>query len=254
MTTSDRPDAGEQRVLLILDHEDERRTATAILEGAGYGVKSRTSPIGATVEIVRAGIDAVVIDVHIAVMSGDRFAALVRRNDRLDHVGLVLLSNESPPEIARLVAEVGADAGLPRSALGSALLDAVKKALARAGSLRPSHPPVASGSKTILILRTDRFALPLVEGRQLIGRDPDCRFVLNHPSVSRQHAAVEVHGIRARIEDLGSSNGTLVNDVVVEGERDLDIGDVIRIGDEELVLAVRTQISRETAQLDKDEI
>jgi CheY-like chemotaxis protein len=245
-----RPFDRKRRVLLILEREEDRAEAAELLSVAGYEAHIRSSPIGATVEIVRSGIDVVVIDVDIDVMSGDRFAGLIRQNDRLDHVGLVLVSDESAFAIAELTRKVAAEAGISRTALGRSLVGAVENALGRARGRRPSRPP--SGVTTILVLRSGRFDLPLIEGHQLVGRDADCRFVLNHGSVSRHHAAIEVRGIRARIRDLGSRNGTSVNGERLEDSRDLDIGDVITIGDEELVLTAKAQISRETARFDEE--
>jgi pSer/pThr/pTyr-binding forkhead associated (FHA) protein len=36
------------------------------------------------------------------------------------------------------------------------------------------------------------------------------------------------------VEDMGSTNGTLLNDETLQGEAELQVGDVIRIGDTEL--------------------
>lgn len=46
-------------------------------------------------------------------------------------------------------------------------------------------------------------------GRVTIGRADDCDLRIDHASVSRHHAAIHL-GVQTRIEDLGSSNGTLV--------------------------------------------
>jgi two-component system response regulator AtoC len=49
-------------------------------------------------------------------------------------------------------------------------------------------------------------------GKLIIGRGDDCDVVLDHPSISRKHASVEI-GEQLRIEDLGSANGTFVGGV-----------------------------------------
>lgn len=241
------PGRRRHRVLLILEQPEDREVANEVLR-AKYEIHSRESPIGATVEIVRSEIDVVIVDVDFAVMSGDRFAELIRRNDRLDHIGLLLVTSSGAMAAQQMAKDVGADGGLTRAALRPNLPAAVERALVRCRR-RGSNPPPA-GTTTILMLRTDRFAMPLVDGRQLIGRDAACRFVLNHASVSRQHAALEVRGVRARVEDLGSSNGTFVNGRQISRPTDLDVGDVIRIGEEELTLGVKTQLTRETMELD----
>lgn len=50
-----------------------------------------------------------------------------------------------------------------------------------------------------------------LNGECLIGRDRPCQLVLEHPSVSRRHAAVRRGKGGYVIEDLGSTNGTFLN-------------------------------------------
>src|SRR5215471_3095351 len=64
-----------------------------------------------------------------------------------------------------------------------------------------------------------------------IGRGPDNLISLEDDSnVSRYHAEIEKRDDSFFILDLGSSNGTTVNDLVVEFERRLRDGDSISIG------------------------
>ena len=49
-------------------------------------------------------------------------------------------------------------------------------------------------------------------GRCSVGRIEDCDIVLNHGSISRQHAAFTLVAGAWKLEDLGSQNGTIVND------------------------------------------
>lgn len=46
-----------------------------------------------------------------------------------------------------------------------------------------------------------------------IGRAPANDLVLDHPSVSRNHARIEFDGAQYRVVDLGSTNGTLLGDI-----------------------------------------
>jgi pSer/pThr/pTyr-binding forkhead associated (FHA) protein len=62
-----------------------------------------------------------------------------------------------------------------------------------------------------------------------IGRNPDNDLVIDHPMVSSWHAAIEWDGERWRIKDLGSSNGTSVNDKRLRARRAINEGDVIRV-------------------------
>lgn len=56
--------------------------------------------------------------------------------------------------------------------------------------------------------------LPLVgkpDGSILVGRAPHCDLVVEHPSVSKEHARFTRKGDELRLEDLGSTNGTFHN-------------------------------------------
>jgi hypothetical protein len=79
--------------------------------------------------------------------------------------------------------------------------------------------------------------LVLPDGRRLtlgpealrIGRLPDCLISLSDPQVSRHHAEVRPAREGYEVVDLGSTNGTLLNGVVVK-EHPLHDGDVILVG------------------------
>jgi predicted component of type VI protein secretion system len=66
-----------------------------------------------------------------------------------------------------------------------------------------------------------------------IGRAPDNQLVVNDPRVSSHHAQIRPEGQGYDIVDLGSSNGTFVNEqrLVPHVPRLLYAGDLIRIGD-----------------------
>ena len=49
------------------------------------------------------------------------------------------------------------------------------------------------------------------QGTLLIGRDPDCQIVINHSSISWQHAKLQVRNGAWSLLDLNSSNGTFVD-------------------------------------------
>jgi Inner membrane component of T3SS, cytoplasmic domain len=51
---------------------------------------------------------------------------------------------------------------------------------------------------------------------------------------SARHVRVEPRGDGVWVQDLGSTNGTFVNDIRIEQPRRLDPGDVLRVGETEL--------------------
>ena len=76
------------------------------------------------------------------------------------------------------------------------------------------------------------FSLP--ESGASIGREPGNLIQLPDPKVSKQHAFVGMSGGGWTIEDLRSTNGTLVNGARVKTAR-LKVGDRVGIGPFELV-------------------
>jgi pSer/pThr/pTyr-binding forkhead associated (FHA) protein len=78
----------------------------------------------------------------------------------------------------------------------------------------------------------------LAEGDNIIGRDPRSAVWIEAAGVSRRHAKIHVDGVnrRATAHDLGSTNGTFVGRVPVQGELLLADGDTLRVGTVELTI------------------
>jgi hypothetical protein len=68
-----------------------------------------------------------------------------------------------------------------------------------------------------------------------IGRSRDCDVIVEDPNISRKHAAVQRSGSSWVIEDLGSTNGVLVNGRRVGAPQPLHPGDRIELGTSEIV-------------------
>lgn len=71
----------------------------------------------------------------------------------------------------------------------------------------------------------------LREGRLRMGRAPDCELHLDSPGISRRHAELQVTGDAVHLFDLGSVNGTHVNERRVESVVALEDGDMLRLGE-----------------------
>ena len=84
-------------------------------------------------------------------------------------------------------------------------------------------------------LLADTWRLPLRAGETVLGREGDGVVPLPSPSVSRQHAAVTVEGTAARLRDLGSKNGTFVDEARVERPTALRDGARVRFGTLEMI-------------------
>jgi DNA-binding winged helix-turn-helix (wHTH) protein len=94
-------------------------------------------------------------------------------------------------------------------------------------------PVSADGS----VRRPTRFALVspetrvlLLEGSNIIGRDPQAQIWIDSLAVSRRHSRLVIAGERATIDDLGSKNGTFLNGNKVVKAELLTPGDRITFG------------------------
>ncbi len=63
-----------------------------------------------------------------------------------------------------------------------------------------------------------------------VGRNESLGIVLDDPEVSRRHARLTPSNGGVVVEDLGSRNGSYVNDQPVDGRRELRAGDRLRCG------------------------
>ena len=70
----------------------------------------------------------------------------------------------------------------------------------------------------------------LESGTYMIGRAASCHVRFDAPEVSERHAILTVRDGKAVLEDLNSSNGTLVNGEAIDGAVVLDSGMVVQVG------------------------
>jgi hypothetical protein len=92
--------------------------------------------------------------------------------------------------------------------------------------------------------------VPLAYGEHLIGRGSTNLIAVPSSRVSRQHSRIHVSDERVTLEDLGSRNGTFVNDERIAAAVTLKHGDRIGIGPALLVFSAAPDdvtTSRETS-------
>jgi ABC transport system ATP-binding/permease protein len=70
----------------------------------------------------------------------------------------------------------------------------------------------------------------LIKSEITIGRDESVDLPITSPAISRRHVKLTREGDGYVLEDLGSSNGTFVNDQRLSGRHSLKSGDRIRLG------------------------
>jgi serine/threonine protein phosphatase PrpC len=142
----------------------------------------------------------------------------------------------------RIQSEAEVAAALTRSALNHGSMDNVSTIVLHviaqaptgggAGILEGSAATKRVDLGWLAFLDGPRRVVPL-EANTLIGADPGCRIALRDDHVSVRHAEVlrTEHGFFVR--DLGSTNGTFINNVKVN-EAYLVDGDLLRVGHSEL--------------------
>ena len=117
-----------------------------------------------------------------------------------------------------------------------------------ASHLSPERPAANAASAPTCRLSWPGGHALLGVGEHTIGRNPACTVWLDFEGVSRKHARVRIdESYRAMVEDLGSTNGTSVRGVPLQGASPLDDGDVIKVGETELTF--RAWIDRPTERI-----
>jgi Protein of unknown function (DUF3662)/FHA domain len=93
---------------------------------------------------------------------------------------------------------------------------------------RPTRALLALGDRRI----------PLPPGGGVVGRSRDCDVVLADAGISRHHAQIRPGPGGWTVEDLGSTNGVLVNGRSVRGTQLLHSGDQLELGSTEIVFEI----------------
>jgi two-component system response regulator AtoC len=107
-----------------------------------------------------------------------------------------------------------------------------------------SLSPEVGGHELLVTGHGSMSTVPLPrEGELLIGRADEAQIMLPTNSVSRRHAMLRVHGDEFTLEDLGSSNGTIIRGERAPAHRRVNVapGESLLIG--EFVLVLRSQRS-----------
>ncbi len=81
-----------------------------------------------------------------------------------------------------------------------------------------------------LVLASSGQAVPLTEAPLQLGRGPANHVVISDDTVSWNHAQLWVEGGRVWVRDLGSRNGTFLNDRRTRGATPVSEGDELRFG------------------------
>ena len=77
-----------------------------------------------------------------------------------------------------------------------------------------------------------------LDGDLILGRGDSAEIRLDDPFASSRHARIYEQGNSVVVEDLGSTNGTYLNEELLQTPRPLHPGDRVRIGDSEFAFEV----------------
>jgi pSer/pThr/pTyr-binding forkhead associated (FHA) protein len=86
---------------------------------------------------------------------------------------------------------------------------------------------------SLVVLSTGKAAgqaIPIPTAQFIIGRDPQCNLRPGSAMISKRHCAILVKNEQVFLRDFGSTNGTFLNDVQVQGEVPVKDGDVLKAG------------------------
>jgi pSer/pThr/pTyr-binding forkhead associated (FHA) protein len=78
--------------------------------------------------------------------------------------------------------------------------------------------------------KTERLRIPIDRLPFLIGRDPVCHLRPTSLFISQHHCVIWTRGDQLLVRDLGSTNGTYLNDQAVTGEQQALNGDRLKVG------------------------
>ena len=124
---------------------------------------------------------------------------------------------------------------------GTGRFRVLSKAVASVSATSGGGGPRKRSRGTRLVLEVNGQRVPLASPGVVVGRGSDASLRINDPSISRRHVEFKVPGGRGTpdvyVEDLGSTNGMLVDGQDVSRARLMD-GSEVRIGNTTLVLHV----------------
>lgn len=198
-----------------------------MVEGVFRRSRNTIRPIELGRRLLREMDDTATVDVRGERVATNDFVILL---SPVDHAGFADIEDALRTELVEACREYAREEGYH-------FMGPVRVELRVDNALRPGRFGIVSQLRQgeaglrpgVLVLPTgERKNLP--DGATVIGRNNDCGIVVPDGNVSRRHAQIQRSGNAFVINDLGSTNGTYVNQHRLVTEHRLSDGDVITIG------------------------
>jgi DNA-binding response OmpR family regulator len=119
------------KILVIDDDDIAREALCSTLQAEGHQTFELQSSIGATRCISEENVDAVVIDVMMPTIKGDKLARMFRSNSFGDRIAIVLVSSRSRSELMALAEAAQADDVVAKADVRLSLTATVQRAVRR---------------------------------------------------------------------------------------------------------------------------
>ena len=181
------------------------------------------------------------LDTKAAVVSRDRILVPNRFTVKLSPTDFERMTGLGDALIDELTSLVQSHAAAQRySFAGGITIELQKSATLGEGTLEISSINVKGTVAWSPVLDINGKRYPITRSRTVIGRGTDADITVEDTSISRKHVEVLWDGTRAQVNDLGSTNGSLLDGVQV-AKAPLPADSVISIGRTTIVFRVLAQ-------------
>ena len=116
-------------ILLVDDDAATCQLLAQVLQAEGYGTVAAEDADGALTRVIEGGLDAMLLDLGLPARGGLGVLALLREQDRLWNLPVVVISGQVAPDLVRNVLQAGACAYLQKPFTRDAVVRAVRLAL-----------------------------------------------------------------------------------------------------------------------------
>ena len=204
----------------------ERRLENAVEGVFARAFRSGVRPVEIGRRVERVLDDERTVDVRGRTVVPNEFRVQL---SELDHERYADVQDVLERELAETVRARARERGY--SFLGPVSVAILSQPQLRTGRFqvggRMSEGPGGTGAGSLVLPDGTRY--PLGDRPVRMGRQADCDLLIDEPNASRHHAEIRPDGDGYLLTDLGSTNGTKVNDTLIDRYRLRD-GDVVTIG------------------------